>query len=83
MRNYIEAKETSLLLDTISCDRCKRLDNDVMQMQEYFSLNQDVGYGGILGDGNKVRLDLCQYCFKEMFEGIYRIEGNYIHGELL
>lgn len=66
---------------SIQCDRCKRVDDEIMQMQEYFCFSQDVGYAGVLGDGNRVRLDLCQRCFRDLFKGIYRIEGNYISGD--
>jgi hypothetical protein len=83
MKTFTKTEQIVEVLHNIQCDRCKRRDNDIMEMQEYYSLNQDVGYGGILGDGNIVRLDLCQYCFKELFEGIYRIEGNYIWGNLI
>jgi hypothetical protein len=78
MKKFNVVPSTTLELESVTCDRCKRVDTDIYDIQEYFNLNQDVGYAGILGDGNKIRLDLCQYCFKEIFEGVYRIEGNYI-----
>jgi hypothetical protein len=49
-----------------------------MEMQEFLHFENDAGYGSVMGDGNRLRLDLCQHCTKELLEPFIRIEGNYI-----
>lgn len=57
------------------CDRCGReADADDPEANEFISLDFTAGYYSIFGDGNKVSLDLCQYCLKDTFDALIRIE---------
>jgi hypothetical protein len=80
MKHFATEEKLVKVCKKMECDRCKRIDDDIMQIQEYFSYRQHVGYMGILGDGNIVELDLCQYCFKDLFKDILRRTDNYISG---
>lgn len=52
---------------TIACDKCGRTD-DVggMEAQEFLRHADGAGYGSVFGDGNRVEIDLCQHCVKEV-----------------
>jgi len=51
----------------LRCDRCGRLaDEGEWEFLEYSSIEYTAGYGSILGDGNRVAIDLCQHCLKEV-----------------
>lgn len=47
-------------------NKCKQL--DVIEWQEFYHINFEGGYGSIFGDGEVVRVDLCQHCLKEILE---------------
>lgn len=63
---------------SITCDRCKKEYDDVMETQEFLIYANDAGYGSVMGDGNKLRAELCQHCVKEVLGPFIRTEGNYI-----
>lgn len=80
MRTYKEVQTTVQELESATCDRCKKVYDDIMELQEFLHYENDAGYGSILGDGNKLRMDLCQYCVKEVLGPFIRVIGNYITG---
>lgn len=63
---------------SVTCDRCNKEYDDIMEMQEFLHYRNDAGYGSVLGDGNKLRMDMCQYCVQEVLGPFIRTEGNYI-----
>jgi hypothetical protein len=53
-------------IKAIRCDRCSReADEGDNEFNEFTSIDTHAGYGSILGDGNRVQVDLCQHCLKE------------------
>ncbi len=78
MKTYKDIEITEKELVSITCDRCKRVDDDIMEIQEYLHYVNDAGYGSVMGDGNMLRLDLCQRCTKELLGTSIRVVGNYI-----
>ena len=56
-------------LTAIQCNRCKKViyPDDIVEWQEFISLRITPGYGSVWGDGNIVRLDLCQQCAYDLF----------------
>ena len=67
MKQFKVFKTTDSELEGIRCDVCRTYYNDVFELQEFFSVNDVGGYYSILGDGTKIMIDVCQYCFKEKF----------------
>jgi len=61
-------KEFILIEPTKTCNVCKRIYDDWMETQEFHHINFIGGYGSIFGDEMVFKLDLCQYCLKEMIE---------------
>ena len=78
MKNFKEIQVTEQELDSITCDRCKKTYDDIMEIQEFLCYENDAGYGSIMGDGNKLRAEICQHCVKELLGPYIRIVGNYI-----
>lgn len=78
MKNFKEVPDIRQELDYITCDRCKKTYDDIMEIQEFLCYENDAGYGSIMGDGNKLRAELCQHCVKEVLGPYIRIVGNYI-----
>ena len=58
---------TKQQVTSITCDVCKKeyVPTDYFEYQEIVTVSFVGGYGSIFGDGNKVRIDICQHCFKE------------------
>ncbi|EEV6510698.1 hypothetical protein ABLU61_24225 [Klebsiella sp. GG_Kp153] len=51
----------------ITCDRCGyRYDSDDVEFREFLVIDRVVGYGSVFGDGNHIRMDLCQHCAKKI-----------------
>ncbi len=80
MQTFKEISYTKHELDTVQCDRCKKVYGDIMEIQEFLLYANDAGYGSIMGDGNRLRADICQHCVKELLGPFIRVEGNYISG---
>lgn len=57
-------------LEGIWCDVCGTYYTNIFEIQEFFRVNDVGGYFSIFGDGTKIMLDICQYCFKKKL-GIY------------
>jgi hypothetical protein len=82
MKNYELREVQQKELISITCDCCKTVYSDIMEMQEFLHYANDAGYGSIMGDGNRLRLDLCQHCTKKLLGDYIRVAGNYINGGL-
>jgi len=56
---------------SITCDICNKIyidsieNNDILEIQEFTHINFTGGYGSIFGDGDEIKLDICQHCLKE------------------
>lgn len=61
----------------IRCDRCDRLaevGDAELEFQEFVSIDLKAGYASIFGDGNRVQVDLCQHCLKDVLGRWLRID---------
>ena len=59
----VEAQRPS----TIACDKCGFEDDfKGIEGQEFLRHSDGAGYGSVFGDGNRVQIDLCQRCVKEV-----------------
>jgi hypothetical protein len=78
MKHYREFTATQMELESITCDKCHTEYDDVLELQEFLSINFTGGYNSIFGDTNTVMCDICQYCLKDMIGDICRVEdGNF------
>lgn len=71
VRKIIKLKpyETTELVSYI-CDACKKeydID-DTFEIQEFYHITHQCGYGSVFGDGNILKVDICQYCLKKIIE---------------
>lgn len=64
MKNYKTQMVDVKFLESITCDVCKIVFENVLDTEEFISINHACGYGSIFGDGNKIEMDICQTCFK-------------------
>ena len=53
-------------LDSLECDICHTNYDDVMEIQEFIKINYSGGYQSVFGDGNRLKIDICQHCFKRI-----------------
>lgn len=66
-------------VDTLQCDVCARkvsLDQDtgnIMEAQEFTSIEFTGGYASVFGDMNRIQLDICQHCLKERLGQFVRV----------
>lgn len=58
-----EIKELNVQVGLI-CDVCK---TEVRNPEEVIQINHSCGYSSVFGDLNTLKLDICQYCFKDKF----------------
>lgn len=82
MKNFKDVQVTQKELVSITCDCCKTDYEDILEIQEFLHYANDAGYGSVMGDGNCLRLDLCQHCTKKLLGEFIRVNGNYINGDL-
>lgn len=62
-------KQSVEVLYAYICDKCGREAKDadnILEAQEFVSIEHKAGYASIFGDGNELTIDLCQHCFKEL-----------------
>lgn len=78
MKNIVKEEQWVDTVRSITCDCCKIEYDDIMEIQEFLQYANDAGYGSIMGDGNRLRLDLCQHCVKKLLGDFIRTEGSYI-----
>lgn len=69
---------TREIIHEMTCDRCKRRDYDIIDIQEYLSWRMRGGYGNTaFGDMTRLSLDLCQHCTKEVLGEWIKVEDGY------
>lgn len=57
------------------CDRCGReADAHEGEAEELVSIDRVGGYCSIFGDGNRISVDICQHCLKDILGEWLRIE---------
>ena len=54
------------ILDSLECDICHTSYDDVMEIQEFIKIDFVGGFQSIFGDGNRLKIDICQHCFKRI-----------------
>ncbi|EFN9485535.1 hypothetical protein D3J50_12560 [Escherichia coli] len=65
---FFTSSDTVMLCEK-TCDRCGRHAKTVVddiEFNEFLSVNHLAGYGSIFGDSNRLKLDLCQHCLKDV-----------------
>jgi len=63
----VDTKENELV--AMKCDKCKTeydVNSDIFEVQEFFEIEQNCGYGSVFGDGDLIRIDICQHCMKKI-----------------
>jgi len=76
MKNKTTETVEKTVTQSITCDICGKtysLEDDIMEVQEFYSIRNVCGYGAVYGDGELVELDMCQYCLKEKLGEFVRI----------
>ena len=76
MKNYKEINNIARELISMTCDKCHRTEDDVMEIQEWMKLDVLGGYNSLFGDGERWQIDLCQTCMCESFGKYVRILPN-------
>lgn len=62
---------------TCTCDHCGlNMTVHDSEWSERVSISQVGGVGSIFGDGNRIMIDLCQHCLKEILSPWLRIEDQ-------
>ncbi|WP_272670032.1 hypothetical protein [Providencia sp. PROV178] len=57
----------TLTITAKSCDKCLfHAEKDTPEFHEFLSIDRQAGFGSVFGDGNHLKLDLCQHCVKEL-----------------
>ena len=56
------------------CDVCEKRMESILEEQEMVRINFTGGYGSIFGDGNSIRLDICQHCLQEKLGESIRVD---------
>ena len=76
MKTYRKEEQWVDLLESITCDKCGKVVEDVFEVQEAVSLVIHCGYGSkTWGDLSKVECDLCEQCIYEMIAPYARVSG--------
>lgn len=59
---------------SITCDKCGQTTgvDDILEYQEYYTIDFIGGVGSIFGDMIRVECDLCQTCLEELLCPYYR-----------
>lgn len=57
----------TIVVSAKSCDRCNyHAEKDTPEFHEFLSIDKQAGFGSVFGDGNRLKLDLCQHCVKTL-----------------
>jgi len=78
MKMYQTKSKCIDVIKSVKCDCCH---GDIsvrnpIEFQEIVSIDFVGGCGSVFGDGTRVQLELCQYCFKRLMDGMYRISDE-------
>jgi hypothetical protein len=77
VKNIKVVETTSEEIESITCDKCKKVYSDIFEIQEFIEIEKIGGYASVFEDGTKIELDLCQHCFKDILGNYIRIK-NYL-----
>jgi hypothetical protein len=66
MRKYKTIKVKNYELINITCDKCKKVIENDMELQEAYTIRFTGGFTSVFGDMNEVNCDLCQQCLYEL-----------------
>jgi len=60
----------------VTCSKCSKVitPDNIIEWQEWQSINFTGGYGSKFGDGQTIRIDLCQDCLFGFTKDFYEIE---------
>ena len=60
----------------IQCDVCKAqyTTEDSLRIQEFIHIDHTGGFDSAIGDGSNVKVDMCDKCFKNMFEEYWTLK---------
>lgn len=78
MIKYRKEKIETRIIDSVVCEVCKKeykYDSDFLEAQEFQKLTVNGGYASVFGDGVRMKADICQHCFKELF-GKYLVKED-------
>jgi hypothetical protein len=74
----IETMESVSVVDQIKCDRCGKVtQRDELTFHAMTSIGFTAGYASIFGDGNRVEIDLCEPCLKDVLGEWLRVRPTY------
>lgn len=54
------------VLDVFQCDKCEKVVEGDMELQETHSIRFTGGYSSMFGDMNNISCDLCQSCLYDL-----------------
>lgn len=75
MKNTKSVTKEINIVDSITCDRCKKVvfTDDEFELQEMCLIHFTGGYASVFGDGTTVEIDLCQDCLYELTKDFFRV----------
>ena len=74
MKNYKDVQKSVPELVSLTCDVCGTVYSDLMEMQEFQSIDFVGGYASVFGDSVQVQCDICQYCLHDMVHNYVKTE---------
>jgi len=77
MIKYKKVKKVLNVKKSIICDCCGHEYNndDVLEIQEFLTIDFVGGYGSVFGDMRHITCDLCQRCLFEIISPYMRVEN--------
>jgi len=76
MRKY--RNEIITVVDSVTCNRCGRTDNNELEMQEYLAIDFVGGFMSVFGDMEQYTGDICQRCVKALLGNyLVKVENKY------
>jgi hypothetical protein len=78
MRTYKTELVQTQEPESITCDCCGKTysfhGHDLVEAQEFHSIDFGGGFGSIFGDMNNVTADICQHCLKDRLGDVLKIK---------
>jgi len=73
---YKKVMKESREVASVTCSKCSKVitPDNIIEWQEWQSINFTGGYGSKFGDGQTIRIDLCQDCLFGFTKDFYEIE---------
>ena len=66
MKYYITVQQLKDVLNYIECDRCHKIYSDIIETQEFLSIDFTGGYASYFEDGIQYHADICDKCKMEL-----------------